>query len=61
MPNVQLNFPDTSSFRFFSGDWKNLEEQFKLEAVTGYDVILTSETIYNVQNYEKLVRRYQST
>ena len=55
MPNVLLNFSDKSNFRFFSGDWKNLEERLKQGSLTGYDVILTSETIYNVQNYDKLV------
>ena len=61
MPNVLLNFSDKSNFRFFSGDWKNLEERLKQGSLTGYDVILTSETIYNVQNYDKLVCEYVNT
>lgn len=39
--------------RFFSGDWSNYA---KLTAEQEkFDFILTSETIYNVQNYGKIV------
>ena len=38
-------------FAFFAGDWSNLEANL---AHHSYDVILTSETIYSQDNYEKL-------
>lgn len=40
--------------RFYSGDWLN----YLLKTSDGekFDVILTSETIYNVQNYDKIIK-----
>ena len=58
IPNILLNFEFESkiSTRLFSGDWNNLEQTLISEANNNlYDVILTSETIYNIENYSKLV------
>lgn len=53
IPNVQLNISQTElnkKCRFFSGDWDPFSE-YPLD----YDVILTSETVYNPQCYSKLL------
>ncbi|XP_052864512.1 histidine protein methyltransferase 1 homolog [Anopheles cruzii] len=42
---------DTTMVRFFSGDWASFTERYE----TTFDLILTSETIYNAQNYGKLL------
>lgn len=39
--------------RFYSGDWNNYVEKTKNDEK--FDYILTSETIYNVQSYEKII------
>lgn len=48
IPNVLLNC-STDKARFFSGDWSHFKSD------TPYDIILTSETIYNEDNYPKLM------
>ena len=54
MRNVQLNCSENSeSFKFFSGDWADFTN--KTSNSEKYDVILTSETIYNIENYAKLL------
>ena len=61
IPNVLLNVPATEvkETRFFSGDWQSLEENFLRKEITEesakFDLILTSETIYNQENQSKLV------
>ena len=61
IPNVLLNVPSTeeTETRFFSGDWQSLEENFLSKEITEesdkFDLILTSETIYNQENQSKLV------
>ena len=61
IPNVLLNVPSTevTETRFFSGDWQSLEETFLRKEITEesakFDLILTSETIYNQENQSKLV------
>ena len=61
IPNVLLNVPSTRETvtRFFSGDWRSFEENFLKKEITEerlkFDLILTSETIYNVENQAKLV------
>nr|XP_012140462.1 PREDICTED: histidine protein methyltransferase 1 homolog [Megachile rotundata] len=54
VPNVLLNFEDRLSVlkrcKFFSGDWESFT---KLESEK-YDLIFTSETIYNPDNHRKL-------
>ncbi|KAL5006902.1 hypothetical protein ScPMuIL_015708 [Solemya velum] len=52
LPNFCINTQDRTS-RFFSGDWSSFEEQIVMEKIR-FDVILTSETIYEPQNYDKL-------
>lgn len=55
MVNVKLNKIDESVLTFFSGDWGNFAT---LAEASGYryDLILTSETIYNVKSYSKLLK-----
>ena len=66
IPNVLLNAPTEEEgssgggvrpeCRFFSGDWKSLEEILPLSK---YDLILTSETIYNLENQGTLLSLFQ--
>ena len=42
--------------RYFSGDWGSLAQN-----LDSYDIILTSETIYNPENYAKLIRVFEET
>lgn len=60
IPNVLLNFDDRESVlkrcQFFCGDWESFT---KLRSSNGdefvrYDLIFTSETIYNPDNHKKL-------
>lgn len=57
--NIILNFPNKewenklNLCRFFSGDWESFLQLAK-EEERKYDIILTSETIYNPQNQQKL-------
>ncbi|KOC65533.1 Histidine protein methyltransferase 1 like protein [Habropoda laboriosa] len=61
IPNVLLNFEDRESIlkrcEFFCGDWESFT---KLHVSSGenklveYDLIFTSETIYNPDNHKKL-------
>lgn len=53
-----LNFAETKSetierCKFYAGDWSKFVDATKND--TKYDVILTSETIYNTSNYRKLL------
>lgn len=49
---------DFNKCAFFSGDWDSFREL--TEKDDKYDVILTSETIYNPENYLKLLRFFKS-
>ena len=64
IPNVLLNVPEEASeTRFFSGDWSEFEIILEKELQTEeykFDLILTSETIYNVDNQEKLVSIFRN-
>ncbi|KAI5644241.1 lysine methyltransferase domain-containing protein [Phthorimaea operculella] len=59
IPNVFLNAEeedrsfDTSQIKFYSGDWGSFNNL--LPDTEMFDVILTSETIYNPENYNKLI------
>lgn len=64
MPNVLLNCKDTltddekieqlsAECRFYAGDWSHFTELTK--NLEKYDLILTSETIYNINNQQKLL------
>lgn len=56
MNNVLLNCPDKLKLcRYYSGDWKSFTDFNK----NTYDLILTSETIYNVKNYSKLIKLFE--
>ncbi|XP_071158195.1 histidine protein methyltransferase 1 homolog [Mytilus edulis] len=55
IPNVtQLNMDDDvkCTCRYFSGDWSQFSD--KIDNEHRYDIILTAETIYNPDNYQKL-------
>ena len=66
IPNVLLNIPSDKKTvtRFFSGDWRSFEENFLSKEITDeslkFDLILTSETIYNVENQSKLVSIFKN-
>lgn len=57
IPNVIANVETTSALnekcRFYSGDWANYVVETKDDEK--FDFILTSETIYNVLNYDKII------
>ncbi|KAJ8721982.1 hypothetical protein PYW08_004384 [Mythimna loreyi] len=60
IPNVILNIEDEEKreieiqrCKFYSGDWDSFNKKLPNSEV--YDIILTSETIYNECNYEKLI------
>jgi len=64
IPNVLLNVPDAgdggqTETRFFSGDWAALDRDILSREIRDeedkFDLIITSETIYNVDNQAKLV------
>merc|ERR1711874_681166 len=50
--------------RFFSGDWGSLEKDVLSKEILAeedkFDLILTSETIYNVENQQKLVSIFEN-
>nr|SVE94460.1 EOG090X0C09 [Simocephalus serrulatus] len=58
IPNVILNEPKNAKgkTKFFAGDWGSL-----ITKLDSYDVILTSETIYNPENYSKLLSIFEKT
>lgn len=62
IPNVLLNIEEDKreeilkKCRFFSGDWSSFDE--KLDKKIVFDIILTSETIYNAANYDKLIKLF---
>jgi len=56
MSNVLLNCQEKLKIcRYYSGDWKSFT---KFNEDT-YDLILTSETIYNVKNYSNLIKLFE--
>ncbi|XP_037027450.1 histidine protein methyltransferase 1 homolog [Bradysia coprophila] len=61
--NVLLNFRDTKletlqRCKFYAGDWSKYVEATKDDIK--YDLILTSETIYNANNYGKLLNVFKT-
>ncbi|XP_076180856.1 histidine protein methyltransferase 1 homolog isoform X2 [Ptiloglossa arizonensis] len=61
IPNVLINFKDRENVlkrcEFFCGDWESftrLEDLDHKHEVVKYDLIFTSETIYNPDNHRKL-------
>ncbi|CAH0398430.1 unnamed protein product [Chilo suppressalis] len=64
IPNVLLNIEDEEERNervkkcfFYSGDWASFNKT--LDKTTSYDLILTSETIYNETNYGKLIKLFE--
>lgn len=59
IPNVLLNVPESQTpteTRFFSGDWSSFRSLAEAKGLGQYyDIIVTSETIYNVSNQQKLL------
>ncbi|XP_055917499.1 histidine protein methyltransferase 1 homolog [Eupeodes corollae] len=58
IPNLCLNLPDdetidSEKIKFYSGDWLKYTELTKDDEK--FDIILTSETIYNPDNQQKLL------
>jgi hypothetical protein len=49
---------DFKKCKFFSGDWDSFKDLTASEEK--YDIILTSETIYNPDNYSKLLNFFKS-
>ncbi|KAH8262904.1 hypothetical protein KR044_001776 [Drosophila immigrans] len=68
MPNVLLNCEDDleadvkmdflqTKTKFYAGDWAYFAEL--TENLQKYDIILTSETIYNIENQQKLLDTFR--
>lgn len=65
IPNALLNVPDQPmETRFFAGDWADLENRFLAKEIQNeshkFDLILSSETIYNVDNQTKLISIFRN-
>jgi len=64
MPNTLLNVPkNPAKTRFFAGDWESFEEIVSPEMSREeekFDLILTSETIYNTKNQHKLISIFKN-
>nr|XP_021188188.2 histidine protein methyltransferase 1 homolog [Helicoverpa armigera] len=63
IPNVLLNIEEEEDrekeiqrCKFYSGDWDSFNQKLPQSEV--FDIILTSETIYNENNYEKLIKLF---
>lgn len=63
IPNVYLNFEDEElsaeikKCKFYSGDWASFDKL--LDESEKFDIILTSETLYNPSNYNKLISLFK--
>ena len=65
IPNTLINEPaNGATAKFFSGDWQSFEEKFLVKEIKSeelkFDLILTSETIYNEENHRKLVSIFRN-
>ena len=65
IPNMLLNVPTAApETRFFSGDWGSLESNILRKEIKKeedkFDLILTSETIYNIENQSKLISIFKT-
>ncbi|ODM92058.1 Histidine protein methyltransferase 1 [Orchesella cincta] len=62
-PNTLLNFDDerVAKCSYFSGDWDHfVTEQLSNAQPNSYDVIFSSETIYNLESFPKFLRVLKS-
>ncbi|KAL8613115.1 hypothetical protein ACOMHN_035056 [Nucella lapillus] len=59
MRNVELNGINPASLKFFYGDWSSFAS-LAVDQNHRYDLILTAETIYNVNSYPKLLKVFSS-
>ena len=64
IPNALLNKNSNSVARYFCGDWESLEKNILSQEVKDetqkFDLILTSETIYNIENQQKLISIFKN-
>lgn len=64
IPNVILSLEerekpeDFSKCEFYSGDWESFNELTASQEK--YDVVMTSETIYNPENYRKIINFFKT-
>lgn len=67
IPNILLNIPEEkrseikTRCKFFAGDWGSFLNLINGNIEHKYDFILTSETIYNPQNYDKIYKIFKDT
>ncbi|XP_066583467.1 histidine protein methyltransferase 1 homolog isoform X2 [Prorops nasuta] len=57
VPNILLNVKDDvvkERCKFYSGDWEAFSQLYSNNSGRKYDIIFTSETIYNPDNHQKL-------
>jgi len=62
IPNVSLNNIKLEKCKFYCGDWKSFLELLELSQEhenDKFDYIFTSETIYNTENYPKLLNIFR--
>lgn len=56
LPNILLNKEDLSQCKLYYGDWSSLHNVVHSK----FDIILSSETIYSVINYDKLISVFKT-
>eukprot|EP00118_Oscarella_pearsei_P012501 m.92598 g.92598 ORF g.92598 m.92598 type:complete len:290 (+) comp36746_c0_seq3:34-903(+) len=64
IPNVMINLQQgddkvTESCKFYAGDWHHINDLFTSDKRERYDLILTSETIYNPETYPILIQLFR--
>ncbi|CAL8127652.1 unnamed protein product [Orchesella dallaii] len=63
VPNTLFNFDDerVAKCTYFSGDWDNfVDQRLSSNQLNSYDVIFSSETIYNLDYFPKFMRVLKS-
>ncbi|KAK9890654.1 hypothetical protein WA026_012012 [Henosepilachna vigintioctopunctata] len=63
IPNLIINNIDVKECRYFSGDWMSFSkylENENLDENNKFDFIFSCETIYNLDNYDKLNHIFRS-
>lgn len=59
---MEVNNASLDGCKFYSGDWESFTETLNEQSCSEmdkYDFIFTSETIYNPDNYEKLLNVFR--